>query len=552
MSCQLTKFSGIVRISADFLFYSLTFAHLLLCSCLVLFCPIQSPDIFRKWNSQLGNGIHKVQKSILRRGVDLLKPGGRLVYSTCSMNPVENEAIVADALRHFGPGTLQLIDVSEQLPLLKRRPGLRKWKVKDNKQAEKEQQAFNARKKAGATDGDAEKMNDADDGQGAKTAGAAAEAPKEVRDGAATTNGWYESFDQVPAGSPKIVESLFPPSKEELQSGNFALERCIRLVPHDQDTGAFFVAVFIKPDVSDGSGEAAMGETEKPEADAGGVSSATCALAGDGDQRKDGDIQAATSETAGKGKHCGPKQAQHSRLITDDPLVGVDRVNQTDVVKIAEFFGLDEKSCRACLMTRGSEATNYKKLLLVTPAVRELLTMSIGSAEGKESGVRARLRIVNAGVRIFERTTRKDTVIPFRILSDALPILRTAMEKRTVAVTWDDLKLIMGQESVTMDELSPAARESIQGMRSGSVVVIAGSGADEELVLAWKGQYALSKLMPKEELAAIRTRHGLPVEVKNVLKKQAKDQLEKQPEKESEKEPAVEEAAEGAAEEEGG
>lgn len=497
-----------------------------------------------------------MQKSILHRGVDLLKPGGRLVYSTCSMNPVENEAIVADALRHFGPGKLQLIDVSEQLPLLKRRPGLRKWKVKDNKQAEKEQQAANARKKAGATDGDAEKMNDADEGQGAKTAGAAAEGQKEVPDGAATTSGWFESFDQVPAGSLKIVESLFPPSKEELQSGNFPLERCIRLVPHDQDTGAFFVAVFIKPDVSDGSGEAALGETEisreteKPEADAGGVTSSASVKAGDVDEKKDSVIQAATSETAGKGKHSGPKQAQHSRLITDDPLVGVDRVNQTDVVKIAEFFGLDEKSCRACLMTRGSEATNYKKLLLVTPAVRELLTMSIGSAEGKESGVRARLRIVNAGVRIFERTTRKDTVIPFRILSDALPILRTAMEKRTVTVEWDDLKLIMGQESVTMDELSPAARESIQDMRSGSVVVMAGSGADEELVVAWKGQYALSKLMPKEELAAIRTRHGLPEEVKKNSRKQAKDQPE-QPEKESENDPAVEKTAERAAEEGG-
>merc|ERR1719333_476203 len=60
------------------------------------------------------------------RGMGLCKEGGIVVYSTCSMNPVEDEAVIARCLREAG-GAFELIDPQEQLADLKMYHGMASW-----------------------------------------------------------------------------------------------------------------------------------------------------------------------------------------------------------------------------------------------------------------------------------------------------------------------------------------------------------------------------------------------------------------------------------------
>ncbi len=47
----------------------------------------KSPHIWSKWSLGGGLSLHPLQLIIAKRGLDLLKTGGLMVYSTCSMSP---------------------------------------------------------------------------------------------------------------------------------------------------------------------------------------------------------------------------------------------------------------------------------------------------------------------------------------------------------------------------------------------------------------------------------------------------------------------------------
>eukprot|EP00090_Calanus_glacialis_P007336 TRINITY_DN15781_c0_g1_i1.p1 TRINITY_DN15781_c0_g1~~TRINITY_DN15781_c0_g1_i1.p1 ORF type:complete len:704 (-),score=298.23 TRINITY_DN15781_c0_g1_i1:55-2166(-) len=150
----------------------------------------KNPDIWPKWNPVNSSNLHGIQYRIARRALEMLAVGGRMVYSTCSFHPLENESVVARLLQDM-EGRLQLVEVKDMLPGLDSSPGLETW-TPASKQGE-----------------------------------------------------FYSSFDLCP---PKVQAQIrpymFPPPPSTVAS--LCLTKCVRVLPHKHNTGGFFVALLEK------------------------------------------------------------------------------------------------------------------------------------------------------------------------------------------------------------------------------------------------------------------------------------------------------------------
>ncbi len=68
-----------------------------------------------------------LQRALLRKAVHLCRPGGRIVYATCTYAPEENEEVVDAILREYGSSVLRIRSV--ELPEgLRTAPGLTAWR----------------------------------------------------------------------------------------------------------------------------------------------------------------------------------------------------------------------------------------------------------------------------------------------------------------------------------------------------------------------------------------------------------------------------------------
>ncbi|NCU30513.1 RsmB/NOP family class I SAM-dependent RNA methyltransferase [Candidatus Saccharibacteria bacterium] len=84
---------------------------------------LSNDKLFDSWSIAHIRRLSDLQKKILTESWQVLKPGGTLVYSTCTMAPEENESVVDYHLRKHSDATLQTLDFS----LINRVPTLKSW-----------------------------------------------------------------------------------------------------------------------------------------------------------------------------------------------------------------------------------------------------------------------------------------------------------------------------------------------------------------------------------------------------------------------------------------
>jgi 16S rRNA C967 or C1407 C5-methylase (RsmB/RsmF family) len=72
---------------------------------------------WQQWNVQTHLQLHKLQVRLLVRALQCVAKGGRVVYSTCSLDPMENEAVVVSAMARMegGPSAYRIVPVDDQL-----------------------------------------------------------------------------------------------------------------------------------------------------------------------------------------------------------------------------------------------------------------------------------------------------------------------------------------------------------------------------------------------------------------------------------------------------
>ena len=87
------------------------------------------PTRWLKWSARDGSVIHPLQLSILMRALTVCKNGGLVLYSTCSLNPAEDEAVVADVFRRAQGESFELVEINGKLEGFRGRRGLTHWPV---------------------------------------------------------------------------------------------------------------------------------------------------------------------------------------------------------------------------------------------------------------------------------------------------------------------------------------------------------------------------------------------------------------------------------------
>ena len=459
----------------------------------------KNPTIWKDWQPGSALGLHLTQIRILVRALQLLKVGGRVVFSTCSMNPVENESVVVSAIeRCGGPENVEIVDCSTELPNLKRAPGMKDWKIMD-----KSARIWSSW--------------------------------KEVEDFA------KENAEGVIPG--RVVETMFP-RLEGSDCADLPLERCMRVYPHMQDTGGFFITVLEKksefkarnekegkevkqePAKTETPAEAAPSEKEAEvapvaaeekqedvvmdDASSNGKRPLETEEAQDQPAKKiktdstepsaaATPVAAAVSQEATKPRRNGPVEEAFKYLEVGHPTVE----------NIKEFYHISKRFPDDRYMVRNEMGEPAKAIYYTSALLRDILIENEGRG----------IKFIHGGVRMYMKQDAPSAdVCRWRIQAEGMPILQGYVgEPRVVHLhnkeTFRKLLIEMFPrinegKYERFDEIGERVRDMGMGC---AVLRVEPDGTDpdfrERMALPlWKSIHSLNLMLPKEDRSAMLLR----------------------------------------------
>ncbi|KRZ08344.1 Mitogen-activated protein kinase kinase kinase 15 [Trichinella zimbabwensis] len=267
----------------------------------------------------------------------------------------------------------------------------------------------------------------------------------------------YSSPDEVPDHlKSKIHDGLFPP--DESLAEKLHLERCLRIFPHHQNTGGFFIAVLRKVcEFSWSTGKEAE------------------VLVPSGQDLK--------SSSEKKRRYGGFKE---------DPFIFLNGDNNSELIQ--EYFGMDDRFSKFSLLMRQKEVSKKGNIYLVNENIKHFMKNN-----------EHRIKIINAGLRTFSRCSVSNSVRDdFRLVQDGLRYVIPLMSKRLVNISKDELlKLIKSKESILLKDLSDELHSQLEQIGEGSVALVYGAeDAKCSLqVASWLGRCSIAPHLDKETRA---------------------------------------------------
>lgn len=469
-------------------------------------------NLWKDWAPAAALGLHLTQVRILVRALQMLKPGGRMVYSTCSMNPVENESVVAAAIeRCGGPDKIEIVDCADQLPLLQRKPGMRKWQIMD---------------KTGKVWNSWQEIE---------------EHTKSTADGVA------------PA---RLVESMFPRPADSI-CADLPLERCMRVYAHQQDTGGFFITVLqkkaefkakpeeIRPkekkqapkrpleEASESTEDAKKQKTEAdeatktedvvieeaPAAPVEEVKAEEIAPVEETPTTEESAVKEEATETpaetpaetpkeAAKEGEAQPERKQKQQGPYEEPFKYLPADHEV-IKNIADFYKISPRFPSDRYMIRNATGEPAKAIYYTSALVRDILVMNEGRG----------VKFIHGGVKMYVKQDAPSAeVCRWRIQSEGMPILHgyVGSERVVVLKNKETLKSLLIEmfpkiangEWTKLNEIGERVRDLALGC---CVLRVEPDGTDPEFnehmaLPLWKSFQSLNLMLPKEDRSAMLLR----------------------------------------------